>query len=539
VRISEILHRNNKSTKRHRARSQVGVHPGKSLTQLVKDSTEENRPKHFHYLNWSRAFLSKTRYMAGRQCPKKLWLTVYDPEPAQEPLPGTVKGMGIEVGIKARLLWPGGVLIDTLDSAEAIRRTKAVIADPTVPAIFEAALVHDGVLIRVDALERLPDGRWRLNEVKSSTRIKDEHLEDIALQAYVIAGNGLELADAYLVFINDKYIRGEEIDWNGLFCREDVTENVIPFLARMPERTAEMHEVLCSREAPDIRPTRHCFKPHHCEFWDRCISDKPKDWVFHIPRISSADFDKLEGYGAVSMRDVPNDYPLIPRQRRVVDVAKSGKVYRSPELVKLLPLIRPPISFVDFETFSPSIPIYSDTRPYLRIPFQWSWHYDDGSGSLIHADFLAMGDTDPRREFSETLLKVSEQFPGAIMAWSRFEERVIRDMAELFPDLAEKLTALLYRIVDLLRVVHDHVAHPDFQGSYSMKTVAPAVAPDLSYGDLDIADGGEASAAFYRIVADATLSPEARKGLRQSLLMYCQRDTLALARVHQWLMQES
>jgi len=61
----------------------------------------------------------------------------------------------------------------------------------------------------------------------------------------------------------------------------------------------------------------------------------------------------------------------------------------------------------------------------------------------------------------------------------------------------------------------------------------------VSYDDLDIADGGDASAAFYRIVADPTLSPEARDGLRQCLLEYCERDTLALARVHQWLMQES
>src|SRR5213075_2936452 len=57
-------------------------------------------------LNWSRAFLSKTRFMSGRQCAKKLWQTVYAPEPAEEPAAGTVKGMGIEVGIKARLLWP-------------------------------------------------------------------------------------------------------------------------------------------------------------------------------------------------------------------------------------------------------------------------------------------------------------------------------------------------------------------------------------------------------------------------------------------------
>jgi predicted RecB family nuclease len=124
------------------------------------------------------------------------------------------------------------------------------------------------------------------------------------------------------------------------------------------------------------------------------------------------------------------------------------------------------------------------------------------------------------------------------MAWSQFEEKVIRDMSELFPDLAERLAALLYRIVDLLKIVQDHVAHPSFNGSYSLKCVAPAVAPDIAYDDLDVADGGDASAAFYRIVTDPTLSPASREGLRQCLLKYCHRDTLALAAVHQWLLLE-
>jgi hypothetical protein len=245
----------------------------------------------------------------------------------------------------------------------------------------------------------------------------------------------------------------------------------------------------------------------------------------------------LESFDVVSMRDVPNGFPLNPKQRRIVDVAKSGEVYRSPELTTILLPLAPPVSYLDFETFSPAIPIYSNTSPHQRIPFQWSWDYDNGTGSLVHAEFLAEGETDPRREFAETLLKTSEQFPGVIMAWSQFEEKVVRDISELFPDLAERLTALLYRIVDLLELVRDHIVHPAFQG-YSMKSVAPAVAPEITYGDLDIADGGDASAAFYRIVADPTLSYEARDGLRQCLLKYCHRDTSALAAVHQWLLRE-
>ena len=226
MRISEVLHRNNTFTKRNSVHHQVDSHlvrSGNDLTQITRELTKDGIVKHSRNLNWSRAFLSKSRYMCGRQCSKKLWQTVYDPEPVEEPLPGTIKGIGIEVGIKARLLWPGGVLVETGkydEYDEAVGRTKALIADPTVPAIFEAALTHHGVLIRADALERLPDGRWRLNEVKSSIRIKDEHLEDVALQTYVIVGSGLELVDAYLVYINNEYIRDEEIDWNALFCRE-------------------------------------------------------------------------------------------------------------------------------------------------------------------------------------------------------------------------------------------------------------------------------------------------------------------------------
>jgi hypothetical protein len=205
--------------------------------------------------------------------------------------------------------------------------------------------------------------------------------------------------------------------------------------------------------------------------------------------------------------------------------------------VEALAVLASLVGYLDFETFNPAIPLYSNTRPYERIPFQWSLHHDDGSGDLAHTEFLADGEIDPRREFAETLLGAVEEVRGAMVVWSSFEASVIRELVGLFPDLADRLTALLDRIVDLLPIVRDNVAHPAFQGSYSMKSVAPAVAPEITYGDLDITEGGEASAAFYRIVADPALSPEGRAGLRRSLLAYCERDTLALARVRQWLME--
>jgi hypothetical protein len=73
-----------------------------------------------------------------------------------------------------------------------------------------------------------------------------------------------------------------------------------------------------------------------------------------------------------------------------------------------------------------------------------------------------------------------------------------------------------------------------FQGSYSIKAVVPAIAPEIVY-DGDITDGGEASAAFYRIVINPTLTPGARAELRGALLQYCANDSIGLARLHQWL----
>jgi hypothetical protein len=147
-----------------------------------------------------------------------------------------------------------------------------------------------------------------------------------------------------------------------------------------------------------------------------CISNKPKDWVFQIPRISSADFDELESFDVVSMRDVPNGFPLNPKQRRVVDVAKSGGVYRSPELTRILPPLAPPVSYLDFETFSPVIPIYLNTSPHQRIPFQWSW---DRRAASVGAQSAMGRKPAEERVFRPTLLHLADRIGTRLRAKSR------------------------------------------------------------------------------------------------------------------------
>jgi predicted RecB family nuclease len=438
---------------------------------------------------------------------------------------------------------PGGILVEEGPDqhAQAVERTRALVADPNVPAIFEAAFAFDRVLIRADILERLPGGAWRLAEVKSTTRVKPEHLHDLAIQSYVITGSGLAVEEMQLVHVDTSYVRAETgIDWHAYFEREDVTAEVRDLLPSVADRVAEMHAILAISSAPEVRPSGHCFSPFPCEFWGRCTADKPSDWIIYLPRLRAARFAELDDDGIESMRDIPPDFPLTPGQERVVDAMVSGVESISDELADALTPLGLPTAYLDFETFSPAIPIYAGTSPYQRIPFQWSLHHDDGAGDVRHFEFLADGDVDPRRDFAETLLQAAGRTNGPIIVYSSFEASVLRDLAGFFPDLAARLFALIDRFSDLLPIIRSHVSHPEFLGSYSIKAVAPALVPGFTYEDLDdVADGNDASAAVYRIASDRSLSSEERNRYRRALLTYCGRDTLALMYVHRSLLGRS
>src|SRR5262245_52900561 len=154
--------------------------------------------------------------------------------------------MGTEVGELARNRFPGGVLVTAgyRQSEAALEQTAALVQDLAVPVIFEGAFLHGGVLIRADVLERVlttegqPCG-WRLIEVKSSTRVKDVHLEDLAVQSEVILGAGLTLASVCLMHINTGYLyRNGAIDLTELFTIQDLSEAVAERRAQVPERLA-------------------------------------------------------------------------------------------------------------------------------------------------------------------------------------------------------------------------------------------------------------------------------------------------------------
>jgi hypothetical protein len=483
------------------------------------------------------SYLTKSRYAAGLQCLRRLWLNVHEPVGRSEPELGSTEGIGLEIGRMARRLFPGGILVDEQpwEHAKAAAHTATLMADRAVPAIFEAAFEHAGVRIRVDVLERRPRGYWGMCEVKSSGEVKDHHYDDVAVQVHVLRNAGVRLSLVEVLHTNKDYVRGPgEISSLKFFRRVDVKPEVKYRLEGIEARLRKQRTCLTRAHAPRVEPEAHCHTPVSCEHWERCIKSKPVDWVFHMPNLSPNRRAELRAGGIESIAAIPDDFSLSPRQAIVRDVVRNDRPFIASDLSERLHGFGPPAFYLDFEAFLPAVPLYPGTRPYQVIPFQWSLHRVDG-GKIYHQEFLADASSDPRRPFAETLIAALRSSKLPIIIYSPYEQARLNEIATRYRDLAKPIRNIIGRFMDMLPIVRSGVYHPGFNFSNSIKTAAPALCPDVTYDDLeDIADGGAASTAFW-LMASGQADRKTSARLRRSLRTYCERDTWAMVRLHQAL----
>jgi predicted RecB family nuclease len=98
------------------------------------------------------------------------------------------------------------------------------------------------------------------------------------------------------------------------------------------------------------------------------------------------------------------------------------------------------------------------------------------------------------------------------------------------PEYAERINAIQSRLFDLLPVVREHSYHPAYAGSYSIKSVLPALVPDMTYDGMEVSNGQDAGLAWEAFVR-GTVEELERDRIRKGLLDYCGQDTLAMVRL--------
>lgn len=480
--------------------------------------------------------------MAFRQCPKRLWLELHKPELRDESSAQAAFASGNAVGEIARqILDPHGDGVNLDPNAigwdASLAQTQQEIATGE-RALFEAYFQTPTALALADVMLPAPafdfgEAQWEMIEVKGSTSVKAPHLDDIAIQAYVARESGVRLSKVSLAHIDNSFVYQGGGNYDGLLTVVDLTTEALNRQEEVARWLAAAQVIAESPEMPKVPLGPHCQTPYPCLFCHYCQAgiEAKEDPLAVLPHLRAERRNRWEANGIATLESIP-DGELSFLQERVRTSTLTGQTYFDAETAAAtLAEHGMPARFLDFETVQFSVPQWIGTRPYQGLPFQYSLHHIEEDGSMQHREFLDLSGNDPRHALAVQLIKdCGDQGPVFVYNAS-FEMGIIQGFAAAFPALAPVLEQLLQRIVDLHPIVKDCYYHPSQCGSWSLKAVTPAIAPELSYAELEgIQSGNDAGPAYLEAINPET-KPERRETLRQQMLAYCKLDTLATVKI--------
>jgi len=469
--------------------------------------------------------LSKTKYLNGLQCPRYLWILFHGPERIPEVDTATQYrfDQGHLVGELAKRLFPDGIDIPDEDFAANLRQTREFL-EQRAP-LFEAGIRTGKIYARADILNPAGKNEWDIIEVKSSTSVKDINIEDVSFQKFCYEQYGLRIRKCFLACINNEYVKDGDIDPEQLFHTEDISEQVEEASLGIQERIDSMLGIISAEQCPDIAIGKHCKAPYDCPLQPVCWDFLSESSVFDLYRGGRKSLELFES-GVLAIKDIPDYFELNGIQQIQKECEVSGEPYIDREGIgRFLSTLEYPLYYLDFETFSPVVPLFDGTRPYQRIPFQFSLHVVEKEKTKPeHYSFLAEGTGDPRPELLSQLKKVLGT-EGSIVVYNQvFEKGVLKELAEAFSDSSDWVDDVSGRIVDLLIPFRSfHYYHPAQKGSASIKMVLPALT-GKGYEGMDINNGEDASLAFLEATY-GDVSEEVRMKIRGDLEKYCGLDT--------------
>ena len=381
--------------------------------------------------------LSKSQYIRGYQCVKSLWLYNYrkDLIPETPQSQQLIFDQGHAIGELAQKRHDGGTLIadDYLHIAEALQHTRDFL-ESGKKVCYEPAFVYNHVLVRPDILVKHGQD-WHLIEVKGSTSVKDIYLQDVAVQKYVLEGCGLKISKAFILHINNEYVRRGDNDPKKIFTLADITGEVSDIQGEVKRNIREFLKVVALSKAPVMDIGSHCSNPYACEFTDHCWRHVPEFSIYNIPRLHAGKIEELKNKKILDIKKVPESFPLSDKQYLCVQCAKSGKPFISKtDIEEFIETLQYPLYFLDFETINPALPLYDGMRPFQHITFQASLHVQANTkATLTHYEFLGDAKNDPRKFLAEFLVENIGP-KGSVLAYNAaFEKTRIKELEAFFP----------------------------------------------------------------------------------------------------------
>lgn len=455
---------------------------------------------------------------------------------------------GEQMEALARMIMPDAVAIDTDDPDEALALSAAAF-ESDAPTLFQPTVCTErGLLARADLLIREGDG-WHLVEIKSSAAdprkprsLVKKYLPDITFQTVAFREAGLPIVRSSLLHIDKRYRRNGSLVPREMLALTDVTEAVASNALTVSAQVADALATLQDAGTPASCGCHRATRSNRCGLFGYFHPDIPASGtIYQITGIHSNTLVPALDRGIISMIDWPVDLLLNAKQQRQVEIARSGEEHLDKNAITaFLGTFQGPLWFLDYETYQEPVPRWSGYAPHQQIPFQYSLHSVDANAGRSHHGYLhtARG-VDP---VPDLLHRLSQDLAptGSVIVWNEaFEKARNEEMAALHPAYAAFLHDVNARMIDLADAVKEGWwAHPRFNGSWSLKSVLPVVAPELAYDDLEIGNGNAASESWVRAMIDpeATMTGAERRATLAALDAYCHQDSLALVRIWDYLL---
>ncbi|MEQ1924309.1 MAG: DUF2779 domain-containing protein, partial [Pyrinomonadaceae bacterium] len=338
----------------------------------------------------------------------------------------------------------------------------------------------------------------------------------------------------FVVTLNSEYVRSGEIDVEQLFTITEVTETVD---AKIDGTEAAIQAGFEYLETEPVAAIEDYCKDNglNCVFIRNNFPDLPERTIFELYTLRHEKRRDLLREGIIALSDIPDDYELTDKQRRHVEMSKLSEPKIDIEAIhEKLDSWEYPLHFLDYETFAYAIPQFDGVRPFQQMVFQYSLHTIDSPGAEIrHSEYLSRGNDRLSRSVAEHLRESMSGGIGTVLVWyESFEKTRNDEMGVMFPDLADFFTEVNAKTYDLMKIFSENLyVDPAFKGRTSIKIVLPILVDKLSYKELGISDGLEATIKWFH-AATRNIPEAERETIFQDLLEYCTLDTMAMVEIY-------
>lgn len=424
---------------------------------------------------------------------------------------------------------------------------KALAAMETKEWLIHARFEYLGLRVNLLAMHRNED-YWDIYFGRTELYPHEDQAQYMADNLWVLRKLGIPIGNLYSVHFNQEYEREGELDYDKLLKVSDIFYNSrnhpshnIKLVVDQKDRNLE--PIIHSMENLDVThlqgrvKTSRCHRRIRCNYYDECwpLEKEVEDnSILHLSNSEHKQEMYAEGIRYLKDADI-NRIEGSQLQYAQIMADKNGGLFCDKLGLKqyMEENIRFPLSFIDFEWDSYSVPPYHGMHPFDVSLFQYSLHIlDSEDGELRHEEYIGVRDC--RKELLEDMLhKLPKE--GSIVTFNGFGAEIIRmrELAELFPEYAEEIEDINRRMVDFSQPFSTGLIYDlKMRGAYSLKQIVEIFGEKMSYRNLDI---GKAMNAVqeWRVLEEGVDELEEIE-IRKKLSEYCSMDTYSLYLVYNW-----